>query len=196
MNYNIVAMRTLLALLLLLAAAPSRAADPVAADSSTVRLADYFVQTPINEADPKLVSPFLALDAQTLPKRLREKARAKQLAIQALLKLHDTKKKGNWLQPVGGCTAESFVKPLKDIPAYAMAGYVPITEEELKYIMHKTNCTELDLGCQFTFTIFYDKKKPRKLMLHQNDPIDALAAESHGPHGQTNFFGVGLTCQH
>jgi hypothetical protein len=192
-----------LALLLLLATVPLRAADTKSADAgtadadaTTVQIAEYFQKVPLSDANPKLVEPFLAIDSTTLPKKLRAKTQAKQLEIKTLLKLHDTKKKGNWLQPAT-CTADSFVKPLKDSAAYAMAGYVNLTEDEEQYIMHKTQCTETDMGCQFSMTIFHDKGKPRRLMIHPNDPLAALAAESHGKAGgQTQFFGLGLTCQH
>ncbi len=195
MNYNNARMTTAWIFLLAMSA---RAAAPasVSADSATVKLAEYFVRTPVPDENPHLVEPFLAVNADTLPARLREKALARQLELRSLLRLHDTKKKGNWLQPASDCDMHSFIKHFHDMPAYQMAGYVPITEDEEKYIMGKTHCTELDMGCQFTLTIFYDKGRPRRLMLHMNDPLDALAAESHHPGGQTNFFGVGLTCAH
>jgi hypothetical protein len=190
-----------LAFALLLAAAPARAADAKAddagtADATTVQLADYFIKTSVADANPKLVTPFLAVDPATLPKRQRVKAAAKQVEIKTLFKLHDTKKKGNWLQATEGCSLKDIVKPLKDIPLYTLAGYGDIKEDEEQYIMHKTQCTEIDMGCQFSLIIFFDKGKPRRLMLQEHDPLNALAAESHKPAGQTNFFGTGLTCAH
>ena len=52
---------------------------------------------------------------------------------------------------------------------FPMAGYTPITEEDEANVMQHTKCTELDLGCQFTLEIFFDKndkkKKKRRLRL-------------------------------
>jgi len=174
---------------------PTRAAD----DAATVQLVDYFLKTPTAEVNPKLVDPFLAVDPDALPRRRRDKARAKQLEIRTLLKLHDTKKKGSWLGPVEGCTLSSIVHPLMEMGAYRIAGFSEITEDELDYVMEKTKCKEIDLGCQFSLIIFFDKGKPRHLMLSANDPLNATIAEFHAGHvgGQTNFFGKGtFTCHH
>jgi hypothetical protein len=201
MNYNDPMKRAIL-LSLLLAAVPAFAADKKVddagtADATTVRLAEYFLKTDLGAADPKLVSPFLAVDPATLPKRLRVKTAAKQIEIHSLLKLHDTKKKGNWLQEADkGCQLTDIVKPLKDIPIFQLAEFVDITEEEEQFTMQRTKCTELDLGCQFTLIIFFDKGKPRRLMLQKKDPLFAIIAQSHGKGGQTNFFGAGLSCYH
>ena len=201
MNYNS-GMISALLLSLLLAAGPARAADAAppdagTADETTVKLVDYFLKTPIADANPKLVDPFLAVDSAALPKRQRAKAKAKQLELKTLLKLHETKKKGNWLQPAEGCTVDTIVKPLKDMPIYALAGYVEINETEEQYVMEKTHCTEQDMGCQFSLIIFHDKGKPRRLELHERDPLNAFVTESHSKTaGQTKFFGVGLTCAH
>jgi hypothetical protein len=195
-------MKSALLLSLLLAAAPLRAegkktADSGTADATAVQLADYFVKTDVADANPKLVEPFLAIDAATLPKRVRAKAEAKQVEIRTLLKLHDTKKKGNWIQPDDSCKITDIIKPLKDIPVYRMAGFTDLKEDEEQYVMHRTNCTELNLGCQFSLIIFHDKGKPRQLMLLVKDPLWGLVAETHGKSGgQTNFFGTGLSCMH
>jgi hypothetical protein len=194
-------MKSALLLSLLLAAAPLRAegkktADSGTADATAVQLADYFVKTDVADANPKLVEPFLAIDAATLPKRLREKAAAKQVEIRTLLKLHDTKKKGNWVQPVDGCKITDIVKPLKDIPIYKLAEFVELKEDEEQFVMSKTNCTELNMGCEFSLIIFFEKGKPRQLMLQGKDPLWAIVAQMHGKGGQTNFFGTGLSCMH
>lgn len=202
MNYN-TGMPTVLVLALALVLPAAAADKPDAAgtaDKTVIELVDYFLKTPTADANPKLVEPFLALDPDALPKRQREKARAKQLEIRTLVRLHDTKKKGSILMPAEGCTLESFVHPQKDYGIFAIAGFGPITEDDLTYVMQRTHCTELDLGCQFSLTIFFDKgsKKPRRLMLHENDPVEAIVAEGRhsGKSNQTNFFGLGLTCNH
>lgn len=206
MNYNNTMLGLLAASVLL--AAPARAADPKAetapagaaatADKMTLELADYFLKVPTSEANPKLVDAFLAIDAQTLPKGLRVRTQAKQLEIQTLLHVHDVEKAGVFVQPAdGNATAASFVRPLRDMNVYALAGYVEMDEDSEEYIMGKTKCTEIDLGTKFTLMIFHDRGKPRKLMLHTKDPLQPLIAEHKGKGGgTTHFFGLGYTCQH
>lgn len=193
-----VRMFALIACLSLSGAAAAENRKPSRPDEKTqIKIAEYMLKTPMNEASPALVEPFLALDSETLPKRLREKARAKQLEIKTLLKLHDTKKKGSVLQPVEGCTVSSFLKPTKDIPLYRMMGFEEIFEDEEKEVMERTLCREVDLGCHFSLMIFYDagSKKPRRLFLHGNDPMMTLVAVARNKGkatiGGNGYFGIG-----
>ncbi len=192
----------------LLAAGPARAASPqtdaatstatvktAAADKSTLDLVNYFLKGELSEANPKLVAPFLAVNIETLPKKLRNKTAARQVEVTALLRIHDTKKKGIFVQPAENCSAKDFVKPLSLAPAFS--GYVEVTEDELRYIQDKTKCTEIDLGCKFSLLIFFEKKKDRILKFHPNDPNTALVAEYRDKKGgNTHFFGMGYNCMH
>ncbi|MEK7389438.1 MAG: hypothetical protein AAB036_07055 [Elusimicrobiota bacterium] len=172
-------------------------------EKTRLKVVEYMLKTPVNEASPAVVKPFLALDPETLPKQQRAKVIAKQLEISTLLKLHDTKKKGSVLSPVEGCTVSTFLKPTKDIAAYIMAGFMEITEDEEKELMDRTLCHEVDLGCQFSLTIFHDagSKKPRRLFLAGNDPLWALVAAARAKSGASiggrGYFGIGLaSCMH
>ena len=207
MNYNR-AMAFLLALLLVVPARPAAAAPrrrkaaetgaaAGTADKTTVELVEYFLKVPTSDANPELVDPFLAVKTETLPARLRGKARAKQIEIRALIKVHDAKKKGMIVQRPAGCTMDSFVRPFSDEYAYRIAHYVPITEDEELYLLKQTGCVETDLGCEFSLTIFHDagSTRPRRLMLHESDPLMGIVARyrEHGS-GGTRFFGTGLFC--
>ena len=180
--------------------APLRAADVKKtgsiADQSSVELAEYFIKVPTAEADPKLVTPFLALDVEKLPKKIRQKVRTKQIEIQTLLKLHDTKKMGYIIQPMEGCSEKDFVLPLAQAPLFISMGFEEITDDELEFVKNKTKCTEVDLGCRFSLKIFYTKPKPRRLEFFATDPVMGIVAESRGKHGNTNFFGSGFSCMH
>ncbi|MBI3289520.1 MAG: hypothetical protein HYZ74_08390, partial [Elusimicrobia bacterium] len=151
---------------------------------------------------PSVIEPFLTIDPETLPKRMRAKIRAKQLEIRTLLKLHDTKKKGSILQPSEGCTQASFVKPTSELPGYAFAGYEEITESEERQLLERTLCNEVDLGCHFSLVIFYDagSKVPRKLYMSTMDPLMALVAAARGGSkagvGGNGYFGTGISCMH
>ena len=185
-------------------AAAAEEKKPSGPDEKTrIKIAEYMLRTPMNEASPTLIEPFLALDPETLPKRLREKGRAKQLEIRMLLKLHDTKKKGSVLQPVEGCTISTFLRSVKDIPLYQMMGFGEITEDEEKEVMDRTLCREIDLGCHFSLMIFHDagSKKPRRLFLHGNDPMMSIVALARDKVkraiGGNCYFGVrGVSCMH
>lgn len=185
---------------LFLFAVPARAVPPGVASSSdtaTIDLVNYFLKVPTAEADPKFVPPFLAVDADSLPKKLRRKAFAKQVEIKALIKLHDEKKQGSFVSPLEGCSEKDFVLPLEQAGLYGGMGYEEIDEDELKYVMDRTKCDEIDLGCRFSLKIFFKKKKDRRLMFYAQDPIMALVAESRGKGGNTRFFGgAGLGCMH
>jgi hypothetical protein len=202
MNYNN-GVKLLLAALLL-AAAPSKAADPkpdaaaapAEADATTLQVVDVVLKTPTSDVDPRLIDPFMAVKPESLPKKLRLKVQEKQIEISTLIRLHDTKKKGTLIQPAEGCDEKSFVLPLSQKGIYQAIQFVDVNEDELKYVMDTTKCTEVDLGCRFSLKIFYTKPKPRALMFHENDPIMALVAASHGGGTGTHFFGMGLTCMH
>ncbi|MBI3564015.1 MAG: hypothetical protein HY079_02325 [Elusimicrobia bacterium] len=172
------------------------AAEKAAAEKTTVQLVEYFLKVPTSEADPKLVNPFLAVDTQTLPKKLRKKALGKQIEIRNLIKLHETKKAGSILMPLEGCSEKDFVLPLNQASFYLGLGYEEVNEDELEYVKNKTKCTEVDLGCRFTMKLFFTKSKPRRMMFIPEDPIMAIVAESRGKGGSTKFFGLGLTCMH
>ena len=190
---------------ILLAGGYARAADPkpdaassvektAAADKDTLDLVNYFLKVALSEANPKLIDPFLAVKTEALPKSLRGKAAAKQVEISALLRLHDVKKKGIFVQQRDDCSEKDFIKPM-GMMSFFSQGYEVVNEDELKYVMDKTKCTEIDLGCRFSMLIFYEKRKDRIVKFNAADPIMALIAESHGG-GGTKFFGMGYTCMH
>lgn len=172
------------------------AAEKASADKTTLQLVEYFLKTPLDEANPKLVEPFLAVNTDDLPKKLRLKAKGKQIEIRDLIKLHDTKKQGVLIQPMEGCSEKEFVFPLDQAGFYLSLGYEEVREDELEYVKNKTKCTEIDLGCRFSLHIFFKKGKDRRMMFVPADPIMALIAESRGKGGSTKFFGLGLTCMH
>jgi hypothetical protein len=206
MNYNN-PMGILLAALLL-APVPARAADskPDAsvaadktgtADKSTVDLVNYFLKIDLADANSKLINPFLQVKTDTLPKKLQRKAAAKQVEIAALLRVHDIKKKGIFVQPMtDACTPDSFIKPLSMASSFPDPNYETVTDDELKYVMDQTKCTEEDLGCRFSMLIFFEKGKDRIVKFNAVDPIMAKVAEYRGKGGSSHFFGMGYSCLH
>jgi hypothetical protein len=191
----------------LLVAGPARAADPKAdapasdktgtADKNTVDLVGYFLKVELADASPKLIDPFLAVKTETLPKKLQSKAAAKQVEIAAVLRLHTVKKKGIFVNPLAEeCNETSFVKPLSMAGFFPFPGYEEVTEDELKYVIEQTKCTEIDLGCRFSMLIFFEKKKDRIVKFNAIDPIMAKVAEFRGHGGTSHLFGMGYSCMH
>ncbi|HXS99539.1 MAG TPA: hypothetical protein VN915_02590 [Elusimicrobiota bacterium] len=188
---------------LLFAAVPSRAAEAksdaaATADKTTIELVNYFLKVDLSEANPKLIDPFLAVKTETLPKKLQRKAAAKQTEIAALLRIHDIKKKGIFVQSTGqACDEASFIKPLSLASAFpSPLPYEEVTEDELKCVMEQTKCTEIDLGCRFSMLIFFEKKKDRIIKFNASDPIMAIVAGCRGAGGTSHFFGMNYTCMH
>ncbi|HEX4046233.1 MAG TPA: hypothetical protein VH309_00270 [Elusimicrobiota bacterium] len=193
---------TLLLAALLLAAGPARAAGPAPAAAAapaskeTIELVNYFLKVELADANPDLINPFLAVKTETLPKKLRNRAAAKQVEIAALLRIHDTKKKGIFVQPTPDCNESSFIKPLDMAGYFPSPGYEEVNDDDLKCVMDQTKCSEIDLGCRFSMLIFYQKKKERIVKFNAADPIMAIVAGCRGKAGNTRFFGMGYTCMH
>jgi hypothetical protein len=204
MNYNS-GMKLLLAAFFL-AAGPVRAADPkpdaaataiVPADKTTLDLVKYLLKADMADVDPKLIDPFLAVKLETLPKQLQRKAEMKQIEIRTLIKLHNTKKKGMFVPPTNDdCSEKDLVKPMSQLGLYPSPGFEEVTEDQLKYVMDNTKCTEVDLGCRFSLLIFYEKKKDRILKFASSDPIMGIVAASKSGGGGSHLFGSGLSCLH
>jgi len=182
------------------AAAPS---EPVSsADETTIQVVDYVLRTPTTDLDPKLANAFLDVDIETLPKKKREKARARQLELQTLMKIGKGKKKGGirWIAP-DSCKPKYYGPG--DVGPLGMAGFYEIAEDEADFLGRKTQCSEAELMCEFSLSIILTPRKKgppaKRFFLHERDPIGALLAEYRNPKigGQTAFFGNGIfTCNH
>lgn len=201
------ARQLLLAFLALSLAAAAGAADPApapapAAAEGAVPAADQeklvkaFLDTPTAELPPDLVPEFLAVDPLTLPKKMRQPYAAKRLELYTLKQIVDGKKRGTVRMPVEDCSIEKESKA-ESAKILLMAGFALITEDEEKFVMDKTQCTERDLMCEFSLQIVRveaTKKKPahRLLFMHPRDPLFALVGQYRevGRVKQTNFFGV------
>lgn len=184
--------------------APAPAPEPAAAPASggvpaadREKLVQAFLETPTSELPPDLVPEFLSIDPAALPAKLRQPYAAKRLELYTLKQIVDSKKKGTVRMPAEDCSVEKEAKA-DSAKILQMAGFTPITEDEERFVMDKTQCTERDLMCEFTLQIVIvkaTKKKPahRLLFLHPRDPIMALVGQYRemGRVKQTNFFGVG-----
>lgn len=186
----------LLLVFLCLASVPSRAED----EASKIKLVEYILKTPTSDADPNLVAPFMDLDADALPKKLRAKAKAKQLEIKSLVKISKGKKKGPFRYPEA-CQAKRYGPEGIQVMSMIL-GNQEVEPEEVEYVMAKTSCTEEQLICEFTLNVVViprkDKSPQIKFYLMESDPLMALVAEKRGGGGSAGnkyFQELKPSCQ-
>lgn len=178
------------------------AADSSGPDEATrIKIAEYMLKTPMNEADPGLVSGFMKLDTLTLPPKLRDKARAKQMEIDAIVKIHNGKKKGPFRFPAA-CEIKRYEGPEGIRIMGMIIGNEEIAGEEEEYIELKANCTEEQLICEFSLNIVLMKRKDKpplkRYFLMSQDPLMALVAEKRGGGGSAGnkyFQELKPSCQ-
>ncbi len=171
------------------------------ADEDTVKLADIVIKSPTAELDPVLAAAFLKVDVATLPKRLRDKARGKQFELRALIKVAEGKKSGS-IRQVGPAGCDPPKVTPNDIPLLIRLGFIEAQEWAVGEAAAQTECTELDMQCQFSLHIVdmpKGAKPPRRYFFQERDPMLAIVQmkEKSIDARQTGFFGVGfLKCQH
>jgi len=191
-----------LLVLVLCLAGVAAAADSAGPDEATrIKIAEYMLKTPMNEADPVLVSGFMKLDTTILPKKLRDKARGKQMEIDAIVKIHNGKKKGPFRFPVA-CELKRYEGPEGLRIMGMIIGNEEIAGEEEEYIELKANCTEEQLMCEFSLNIVLMKRKDKpplkRYFLMSQDPLMALVAEKRGGGGSAGnkyFQELKPSCQ-
>lgn len=176
--------------MILCLAGPATAGPPADApgpdEATRVKIAEYMLKTPLDEANPTLVSGFMKLDPETLPKKMRDKVRGKQMEIDAVVKIHKGKKKGPFRFP-SACVIKRYEGPEGLRVMGMIQGNVEIEGEEEEYIEKKTNCTEDQLLCEFSLNIVIMKRKDKpplkRYFLMEADPLMALVGEKRGGGG-------------
>jgi len=125
----------------------------------------------------------MKLDPETLPKKIRDKTRAKQMEIDAVVKIHDGKKKGPFRFPSPTCTPKRYGPEGVRIMAMIM-GNEEIAWEEEEYLELKGNCTEDQLICEFSLNVVVIPRKGqpplKRFYLMVQDPLMAWVAEKRG----------------
>jgi hypothetical protein len=161
---------------------------PAGLDEATrVKIIDYMLKTPLNEADPMLVSGFMKLDPDAQPKKLRDKVRGKQMEIDAVVKMHNGKKKGPFRDPVPTCNPKYYKGPEGLKTMQMIQGNDEITWEEEEYVEKKSNCPEEQLMCEFSLNIVVlprpGKPPIKRFFMMVQDPLMAFVAEKRGGGG-------------
>lgn len=197
--------------LALLLTAPSWAAKPKAAAPAAKeapaanedeKLVDYVTKTDTGALDPKAIPRFMELDLSAMSPGRRSAARAKRLELKALKKAMESKSKPPirraGQEPDQSCEAEEGTD--MQVGMLQRMGFMPVTEDEVKFLVERTKCTECELSEEFTYTIYIvrgdkAKKKPdvKHTFIHAKDPLMALVSQYRsGGKGGTDFFSVGF----
>ncbi len=179
------------------------AAGPSGPDEKTrIKIVEYMLKTPVNEADPALVLGFMKLHAAALPKKWQDKARAKQMEIDAIVKIHDGKKKGPFRFPSPACTPKRYHGPEGVRIMGMIMSNTEIEWEEEDYIEKKTDCSEDQLICEFSLNVVIIERKGKsplkRFYLMENDPLMAIVAERRGGGGSSGnkyFQELKPSCQ-
>ena len=177
-----------------------RSAAPKA-DKETVEFVGLFLKSETSSLPPEGIPKFLAVDPASLPSFLRVKCRAKQTELRALMRISQGKKKAP-LRRISSeekarCSTEEGGKQYID--ALRAFGFDEIYDDEERFLMDRTRCTECELQEESSFVIVAvpPKKKgelpERRLFMSQNDPFFAIiTAYRKKSGGQTDFFSIGF----
>lgn len=188
-----------------LAAAPG-AVKPEAVEAAgpeTLLLVERFVSDKAVELPRETVARLMELDPKSLPVGLRAKFQARRLQLRAHWNQENGIKKGFFRRAGNDAPARcAFEEGSEEAVAMLRRmGFEQISEDEERYLMQKTKCSECELTEEYTLTMYFvpPKKKKQKtlryLFLSQADPLMALLAayRSGSTTGGTNFFGTGFS---
>lgn len=179
-------------------AAPKEAAPA----NDDEKLVDYVTKTDTGSLDPKAIPRFMELDLAAMSPGRQAAAKAKRLELKALKKAMESKSKPPirraGAEPDQSCDAEEGND--MQVAMLQRMGFMPVTEDEVKFLVERTKCTECELTEEFTYTIYIvrgdkAKKKPdrKHTFIHAKDPLMALVSQyRNGGKGGTDFFSVGF----
>lgn len=184
-------------------ALPAAAADKKA-DAETVKLVSQVVKVDIPDIPPEAVEAFLAVDPETLPKKLRKPFEVRKIELYTARQLALAKKKSNWRSINKEECSLPKEAQAKAVGFLMFAGYGKVTDEEIAYVEKRSGCTQRDMMCEFTLQIILEKQKDRKepkkiYLLHTKDALMAYVSELRAgmSGGNTNFFGtIHGSCTH
>lgn len=189
-----------LTLILCLAGFAGAAGSPGPDGKTRIKIVEYTLKTPLNEADPTLVSGFMKIDPETLPKNIRDKARAKQIEIDAIVKIHNGAKKGPFRFPTA-CQPKRY-RGSQGIRIMSMIiSNTEIEADEEEYLEKRSECSEDQLICEFSLNVVLiprpGKAPLKRYYLLAGDPLMAWIAERRGggKSGGRYFQELKPTCQ-
>lgn len=181
---------------------PAKAPAEAPPANDDEKLVDYFTKSDTSDLDPNAIPRFMEVDLSKMSAGRRSAAQAKRLELKALRKTMESKTKPPirraGQEPDNSCGAEEG----SDMQSGIMKsiGFMPVTEDEVQFLIQRTKCTECELTEEFTYTILIvpgdkAKKIPNKkhTFLHAKDPLMALVTQYRGGgKGGTDFFSAGF----
>ncbi|MBI3551090.1 MAG: hypothetical protein HY077_01115 [Elusimicrobia bacterium] len=188
------------ALILALAVIFAPCAGAADADKDTVEMVEAFIKLPVDRLPVEHIDRFVAVDPETLPKKLRQGFKAKKLELYTFKQLAHRKKVGTIISGDDNCAVPHEGKS-NEISVLLMVGYQEITEDEKIWVGNKTKCTERDMLCEFSLQVVDEKGSKKKAARRRYflyckascDPLMVLigAHRDRADGKQTNFFGMG-----
>ena len=181
------------------AAAAAKEAPPANEDE---KLVDYFTKSETSDLDPKAIPRFMELDLSKMSPGRRAAAQGKRLELKALRKAMESKTKPPirrvGQEPLESCGVEEG--SAQQAKMMATIGFMPVTSDEVAFLVQRTKCTECELSEEFTYTRLIvpgDKAKKipgeKHMFIHAKDPLMALVSQYRaGGKGGTDFFSVGF----
>ena len=170
-------------------------------EKTRLKLVEYILKTRTDSVDPSLVAPFMRIDTATLPKKMRNKALAKQIEIESFVKIRKGEKQGPFRYPSQACVPKRYGPEGVAIMAM-IPGNMEIETNEEDYLEKRSQCSENQLICEFTLNVVVIPRpgKPalKRYYLYGNDPLMAWVAEYRGRGAimPTNYFQtLKPTCQ-
>ena len=186
------------------AAKPKAAAAPKEAPPANddEKLVDYVIKSDTGELDPKVIPRLMELDLSKMSPGRRAGAQAKRLELKALRKSMESKTKPPIRradkEPEKTCDSEEGTA--QQAKVMQNIGFMPVTRDEVAFLIQRTKCTECELAEEFTYTkLLVPGDKAKKIpaeaymFVHAKDPLMALVTQyRNGGNGGTDFFSVGF----
>lgn len=179
-------------------------AAPAPADKDTLAMVEAFIKAPTASLPPEHIDRFLAVDAESLPKKIQTQFRAKVEELRALKKIADGKRKAP-LRRLGNDSQAQCEAPREPgvLPFMKQMGFVEIDETEEEKLEREVNCTMCEMQVEFSLVVVKQKKQSKNpkepprfhYLYHSNDPVWVLIQtyrDGKKP-GGTNFFGINMT---
>ncbi|MDE2313553.1 MAG: hypothetical protein KGL04_05215 [Elusimicrobia bacterium] len=167
-------------------------------------MVEKFLQTPVPQLPPEEIEPFITINPDTLPKRLRAPYLAKRIELETLRRAYEAKTVGQHGKPRSGAACGDVIPGGAALARQMSKNLFKISPLEEAWLMRGTRCTQRELMCDFTLTVVYRKKRRKTpsaqwYFLNPEDPLVIFVSEKRSgqPAPFRGFFGESVfpTCR-
>lgn len=166
--------------------------------------------TPTSQLEPGKVEAFMAVNPQFLPAELQAPYARKRKELASLgnnFSYPDLSSVIQQVDPQAQARADQarITVPKTDDPAvFVKQGWDELLQDENKWLLKATQCTEDQLSNQFLYKVAYEtrrfkdqngkwrKTKIARWFVHRNDPLDALVTRYRQLGGTATIGGTGF----